>query len=74
MKMITGAILLLIAELAFAHTHIIQFPHHLYVKEFLIPVSTVAGVLGVCLLIWGLVDDVRAQRAARSKAATSKSE
>lgn len=71
MKMLTGAILLLIAELSFAHTHLIQFPHHLYVSEFLIPSSVVAGILGALLLIWGIVDDVRIKRSSSSQSDTS---
>ena len=66
MKMLTGAILLLIAELAFAHAHLIQFPHHLYVREFLIPASLVSLTLGGLFLIWGCVTEVVQKRPAQS--------
>ena len=58
MKMVTGAILLLIAELSFAHTHLIQFPHHQYASQTLLPASVIAAGLGGLFLLWGVVTEV----------------
>jgi hypothetical protein len=60
MKMVTGAILLLIAELSFAHTHLIQFPHHEYASQTLLPASAVAAGLGGLFLFWGVVTEALA--------------
>jgi hypothetical protein len=57
MKMVTGAILILTAEQAFAHAHLIGFPHQVFARETLIPVSTVAGLLGVGLVLWGIISE-----------------
>jgi hypothetical protein len=46
MRMITGAILLLAAEQAFAH-------------QVLVPGSATLGLLGLAFLIWGLAMDGR---------------
>ncbi|MDP6468783.1 MAG: hypothetical protein QF918_13630 [Pirellulaceae bacterium] len=59
MRMLTGAILLLAAEQAFAHAYLVGFPHQAFVSEVLIPASLVLGFLGIAFLIWGLVQDVR---------------
>jgi hypothetical protein len=58
MKMVTGAILLLIAEQCYAHTHLIQFPHYEYASQTLLPASAVAAVLGGLFLLWGVVAEV----------------
>ena len=59
MRMLTGAILLLAAEQAFAHAYLVGFPHQAFVSEVLTPASLVLGFLGIAFLIWGLVQDVR---------------
>jgi hypothetical protein len=59
MRMICGAILLLASEQAFAHAHLIGFPHQEYVGRVLIPSSAMLSVLGLMCLIWGLLVDGR---------------
>jgi hypothetical protein len=57
--MITGAILLLAAEQAFAHTQLVQFPNHQLTRDILLPGSVVLALLGVAFLVWGALTDVR---------------
>ena len=57
MKTLSGAIFLLTAEQAFAHAHLVQFPHQVFVRELLLPISLVLTVLGIGFLIWGLLTD-----------------
>ncbi|MDB4637373.1 MAG: hypothetical protein P8M30_16410 [Planctomycetaceae bacterium] len=59
MKLLTGVIFLLIAELAFAHTHLIPFPHHEYVSQTLLPASAAAAILGGLFLLWGVVSELK---------------
>ncbi len=59
MRMITGAVLILAAEQAFAHAYSIGFPHRDYASQVLIPGSAVLGLLGLAFLIWGLATDQR---------------
>ena len=54
MRMMTGALLLLASEQAFAHAHLIQFPHDVFAHEVLYPASLVLGVFGLGFLIWGV--------------------
>ena len=54
MRMITGALLLLVAEQAFYHAHSIGFPHYRFVNEVLLPLSGLLGVIGVVLIGVGL--------------------
>lgn len=58
MKLVTGAILLLIAELAYAHTHLMQFPHHEAARGVLIPASVISASLGSLFLLWGIVAEL----------------
>jgi hypothetical protein len=57
MRMLTGAILLLTAEQAFAHAHLIGFPHELFAREILYPASLILGSCGGAALVWGLLTD-----------------
>lgn len=57
MKMVTGAVLVLAAEQAFAHAHLIGFPHSAFAREVLLPASLVTALLGVAFLIWGLATE-----------------
>lgn len=57
MRMLTGAILLLTAEQAFAHAHLIGFPHELFAREVLYPASLLLGCCGGGVLVWGLLTD-----------------
>ena len=58
MKLITGAILLLAAEQAYAQAHLIQYPNT-PAADVLVPASLVFLVLGVLILVWGLLSEVR---------------
>jgi hypothetical protein len=55
MRMITGAVLILAAEQAFAHAHQIGFPHQVFAREILLPASVALMLVGVGLLVWGVV-------------------
>ena len=57
MRTLTGALLLLTAEQAFSHAHLIGFPHVQFVREVLLPASAICAVLGLGFLIWGLFTD-----------------
>jgi hypothetical protein len=57
MRTITGAILLVGAEQAFAHAHLVSFPHEVLVRDILIPVSIALAVLGCGFLVWGAFSD-----------------
>lgn len=59
MRMITGAVLLLAAEQAFAHAYLIGFPHQAYASQVLLPSSAVLGLLGLGVVVWGLAMDHR---------------
>ena len=61
MRMITGAILLLASEQAFAHAHLIGFPHAVLAQDVLLPCSVVFAVTGCGFLIWGGFADHRAK-------------
>ena len=60
MRMLTGAILILAAEQAFAHAHLVNFPYDGLVRDVLIPGATVSAIVGLILLIWGLFSEVPA--------------
>ncbi len=57
MRMLTGAILLLTAEQAFAHAHLVGFPHVGFVREVLLPASMVLGLFGFAFLVWGILTE-----------------
>ncbi len=59
MRTITGAILLLTAEQAFSHAHLVGFPLQSVASEVLVPASMVLAALGTALLVWGLLADFR---------------
>gem|GEM_PF-1352224 len=59
MRTITGAILILAAEQAFAHAHLVGFPMQSVASEVLVPSSMVLAVLGIVFLVWGLLADFR---------------
>lgn len=59
MRMLTGAILLLCAEQAFAHAYLIGFPYQDFASQVLVPTSLTVALIGVGFLIWGLVMDSR---------------
>ena len=57
MRMLTGAILLLTAEQAFAHAHLVGFPNVAFVREVLLPASLVLGLFGFAFLVWGILTE-----------------
>lgn len=57
MRMIAGAVLLLTAEQAFAHTQLVRFPNHQFARDVLFPASVVLAGLGLAFLVWGALTD-----------------
>ena len=57
MRMITGALLLLVSELAFYHAHSIGFPHYRFVNEVLLPASGLLAIMGLGMIAAGLIFD-----------------
>lgn len=72
MRMITGALLLLVAEQAFFHAHSIGFPHYRFVNEILLPVSGLLAITGLVLIGTGLWLD-RTPRPSNDQAPSSRS-
>jgi hypothetical protein len=62
MKLLSGALLLLAAEQAYAHANLVQFPNQDSAAQVLIPASVVFVVLGFILTAWGLLIEMRAGR------------
>jgi hypothetical protein len=63
MKMLSGALLLLASEQAYAHANLVQFPNHDSAAQVLYPASLVFLFLGVLLTAWGLLTEARTGRA-----------
>lgn len=59
MKLVTGAILVLAAEQAYAQAHLVPFPSHEHVATVLVPASLILLIFGTLLLLWGLVTEAR---------------
>ena len=57
MRLLSGAILLLAAEQAFAHSQLIGFPNHDVAADILVPAAFVFVVLGGSLMTWGLLTE-----------------
>jgi hypothetical protein len=57
MRMLTGAILIAAAEQAFAHAHLIGFPHSAFAREVLLPASLVFVLFGLGFLVWGVITE-----------------
>ncbi|MCA9061942.1 MAG: hypothetical protein KDA96_02755 [Planctomycetaceae bacterium] len=57
MKIVGGCLLLLIAEQAYAHANLVQFPNHIQAAAVLIPTSLAAAAAGLILLGWGLISE-----------------
>ncbi len=57
MKFLSGAVLLVGAEQAFAHAQLIQFPNQDAASSVLIPVSLIMLVLGTLCMVWGLLTE-----------------
>lgn len=59
MKLLSGAVLLLAAEQAFAHAQLVQFPNHDVAASVLIPACVVFSTVGSLLFVWGLLTETR---------------
>jgi len=59
MKTLSGTLLLLAAEQAYAHANLVQFPNQDSAARVLYPASVVFLVLGVILMAWGLLTEAR---------------
>jgi hypothetical protein len=57
MRLVAGAILILAAESAYAHAHLIGFPHQPAAREILLPSSIAALILGAGFVIWGAITE-----------------
>lgn len=62
MKLLTGAVFLVGAEQAYAHSLLVQFPNQDSASRILVPASLVMLTLGVLFTLWGLLSEVRAER------------
>lgn len=62
MKLLSGAVLLVGAEQAFAHSLLVQFPNQDTGARVLVPASVVMLAMGVVLVIWGLLTEGRGGR------------
>lgn len=59
MKLLSGVVCLAAAEQAYAHAHLIQFPHHTAAAGVLVPASVVFLAVGVLLCLWSLLTEFR---------------
>lgn len=59
MKLLSGTLLLLAAEQAYAHANLVQFPNQDSAARVLLPAAVVFLALGVLLTAWGLLAEVR---------------
>jgi len=66
MKLLSGTLLLLAAEQAYAHANLVQFPNQDSAARVLLPAAVVFLALGVLLTVWGLLAEVRAGSAPRA--------
>lgn len=57
MRTLTGAILILTAEQAFAHAFLISFPHQVYARLILLPSAVVLVSAGLFVLVWGFLSE-----------------
>lgn len=58
MKLVAGALLLHSAELAYAHSHMVQFPYNASASLVLLPASAALSIVGTLMLIWGLMAEI----------------
>jgi hypothetical protein len=59
MRMLTGGVLIVGAEQAFAHCLLIRFPHEAFARQVLLPGSAALLAIGAGFLIWGLFTEPR---------------
>ena len=62
MRMMTGALLLVGAEQAYAHAQMIQFPNHVEARTVLFPTALAFLVLGTFMILWGAWAETRTNR------------
>jgi len=62
MRMMTGALLLVGAEQAYAHANLIQFPNHVEARTVLFPTALAFLVLGTMMTLWGALTEGRTPR------------
>lgn len=73
MRTLTGALLLLGAEQAYAHANLIQFPNQVEARTILLPAAMTFLVLGALTLIWGMLTENRNRQAPDSPLASAAS-
>ena len=76
MKLISGAIMLLAAEQAYAHSQLIGFPNSRAAGEVLWPAALFFLIAGMSLLLWGIWTEVKSPSridAASTHAASTRS-
>lgn len=61
MKLVSGSLLLLMAEQAFAHAQLAQFPNHETAARVLIPTALAGAIVGGLLFLWGLATETRSR-------------
>lgn len=74
MRTLAGAVLIAVAEQAFSHAMMINFPNHLFASEILLPASGILLFLGIVMLIWGVLTDFRSSTAPVTSTATGSAE
>lgn len=57
MRSLTGAMLLIAGEQAFAHSFLIGFPHQVYAQTILLPFAAVSVLTGLACLATGFFRD-----------------
>ncbi|HIE98946.1 MAG: hypothetical protein ABGZ23_20950 [Fuerstiella sp.] len=57
MRMIAGAVLILAAVQAFAHSLSVPFPNQLFAGEVLYPASLALAALGTGFVVWGAISE-----------------
>lgn len=68
MRLLCGAVFLVGAEQAYAHSLLIAFPNQEAAARVLIPASITFAVLGTIMVVWGLFSEIKAGRKGHSEA------
>lgn len=64
MKLVSGSILLLAAEQAFAHAQMTAFPNHDVASRVLIPASVTFLIVGALVFAWGVFTETMTRQSA----------
>ena len=59
MRIVAGAVLILGAEQAFAHSLMVRFPHDSFATQVLLPASGVLLAIGLGFMLWGVLTECR---------------